>query len=113
MQGQIENLAVLAPLPHSAVQCVSGEDLGDQMRGGRSLTTRYLQTPNVNRAEFVPVVLEEFLESGIRQLYAALPVENDDCQRAILYQRVQIGGLFIQIDSQALPLTDLRSHDES
>jgi hypothetical protein len=78
MECQVQNLPVFAPLSHRSVQRVSGEDLRNQVRGVRSLIVRHPHTPNINRAELASVVLEEFLESGIRQLDAALPVKNDD-----------------------------------
>ena len=59
------------------------------------------------------VVVEKFFEGGIRQVHASLPVENSDAQRAILNQGIQISGLFIQIQGQAVSLTDLRADDKS
>ena len=59
------------------------------------------------------VVLEELLERGIGQIDGALTVKNDDRQRAVLYQRVQVGGLFIQVKRQPVPLADLGSYDQS
>ena len=114
MQCQIKNLPVLAPLPHGRVQGVSGKDLTESVAPNSvPSSSSNPHTGNVDRGEFVPVVLEKFLESGIRQFDRALPVKNDDSQWAILYKRVQISGLFIEIDGEAVSLADLGSHDES
>jgi hypothetical protein len=57
---------------------VSREDLRNHLSRVNSLIIRCPRTSNINRFELVPVALEESLESGIRQIYRALPVKNDD-----------------------------------
>ena len=71
------------------MQGVSGKDLTNQLRGVGSLIARYPHSPDVDRGKLVPVALKESFESGIRQFDRALPVKNDDSQRAILYKRIQ------------------------
>jgi hypothetical protein len=68
MECQIKNLPVFAPLSHCRVHRLSREDLRDQLRGVRRLTAMHPDISNINRGEIVPVILEEFLESGIHQL---------------------------------------------
>src|ERR1700675_1180493 len=76
MQSQVKNLPVFAPLSHCPLQRVSREDLQNQLPGIPSLIVRYPHISNIERGELVSVILEEFLESGICQLDAALPIEN-------------------------------------
>ena len=67
MQCQVKNLAVFAPLSHCPLQRVSCEDLQNQSPGVPSLIIRYPHISNIERGEFVSVILEEFLESRICQ----------------------------------------------
>jgi hypothetical protein len=76
MQIQVKNLPVLAPLSHCPLQRVSREDLQNQLPGVLSFIVRYRHISNIERGEFVSVILEELLESGIGQLDAALSIEN-------------------------------------
>jgi hypothetical protein len=78
MECQVKNMPVFPPLSHGPVERVSREDLWNQFRGIHSLIVSDFHRPNINRGEFVPVVLKESLEGGIRQLDRALPVKNDD-----------------------------------
>ena len=78
MQCQVEEFPVFAPLSHCTMQCSSGKDLHYQGCGVRVLVPRYPQTSNVNRGEFVPIVLKEVLKSEICQVHASLLVENGD-----------------------------------
>src|SRR6266404_1333356 len=113
MQRQVKNLPVFAPLSHCPLQRVSREDLQNQLTGVPSLIVGYPHISNIERGELVLVILKEFLESGICQLDASLPIENYNPQRAILYQRVQVSGLFVQINCQAVSLADLGPDDQS
>src|SRR6266849_8153373 len=76
MQCKVKNLPVFAPLSHCPLQRVSGEDLQNQLRGVLSLIFRYSHASNIERGEFVSVILKNLLESGICQLDVALPIEN-------------------------------------
>src|SRR5438552_19011532 len=76
MQCQVKNLPVFAPLSYCPLQRVSREDLQNQLPGVPSLIVGYPHISNIERGEFVSVILEELLESGIRQLDAALPIKN-------------------------------------
>jgi hypothetical protein len=71
-------MPVFAPLSYGPVERVSGEDLRNQFCGVPGLIVSDHHPPNINRCQFLPVVLKEFLERGIRQLDRALPVKNDD-----------------------------------
>jgi hypothetical protein len=59
------------------VQRVAVEDLWNQLRGVRDPIVDP-RAPNISRGEFVPVTLEEFLESRICQFDAAVPIKNDN-----------------------------------
>src|ERR1700687_3028200 len=113
MQRKVKNLSVLSPLPHGFVQGLSGKDLTNHMGGIRRFFVGYPRGVCVKRGQLVPVALKEPLKSGIRKFDRALPVKNDDSQRAILYERIQICGLSMKINGQAVSLADLGSHDES
>src|ERR1700730_1875085 len=113
MNCQVKNLPVLASTSNGCVQPFAAENLGYQLTGIRSLIVRYSHVPNVNRAEFVPTILKESLESGIRQLNRALPVQNHDPHGSVFYERAQIGFLIIEINCQALALADLGSYEEA
>ena len=89
MQCQVKSLSVPSALPDGFAQGLSGKDLTNQFRGIGSLIVGYLLPLDVNRGKLVPVALKEPFESGIRQFDRALPVKNDDSQRAILYERIQ------------------------
>jgi hypothetical protein len=95
MQCQVKNLSVPSLPPDGFAQGVSGKDLTNQLRRIGTPVAKYLRSPHVDRGQLVLVTLKESFESGIRQFDCALPVKNNDSQRAILYQRIQVCSLSI------------------
>jgi hypothetical protein len=113
MKCKIKNLSVPPSLPDGFVQGLASKDLTNQLRGIGSSIVEYPHTFKVNRSKLVPIALKQPLESGIHQLDRTSPVKNNDSQRAILYERIQIRRLSIQVNSQAVALADFGSHDEA
>jgi hypothetical protein len=113
MHFQVEDLSILAPSPGRRVQGLSSNDLLNGKSGLSPGIIGHEYATKITAREFSLSKAKQLVERGIRQVDAALLIEDNDSERTVLYQRIQVNGLFLQVKRNPVSLAHGRSYNQS
>ncbi len=113
MHFQIEDLSILAPPPGRRTQGFSGNDLLDRESGSAPGFIGHEYGREITAGKLSLSKAKQPIERSIRRLDTAFLVQDNDSERTIVDQRIQMDGLFLQVNGNAVPLTHGRSNNQS
>src|SRR5215813_12545772 len=90
MQRQVKSLSIFPLLFYCPAQCISRQDLRNQLCITINIMLRRSNTCNGHGSEFTTVVLKKFFECRICQFNRTFPVKNENPKRTFFYYATYI-----------------------